>query len=247
MLKRETQIRNAMATQQQLDDLNRSDRGDDKPPCPLAASSAVGNEFAVATSAKAEKQPETLDEAKALIAELRAQLMRATLADKLAARDQTGYQGDDDQTISKQQSKKEASAAMVSQEQEHAWEVEEREPQCDREVFESIKARVVREFNLGAEYVDVLNSAVARFPGDEDIVASANYLRYNRAVQGALEVGDALPMDDITLASLDGRRIGSMREHLSCCGDVGETAGASASSLQPKQQLPVAIVAGSIT
>ena len=95
----------------------------------------------------------------------------------------------------------------MSQEQEHAWEVEEREPQCDREVFESIKARVVREFNLGAEYVDVLNSAVARFPGDEDIVASANYLRYNRAVQGALEVGDMLPMDDITLASLDGKRI----------------------------------------
>ena len=89
----------------------------------------------------------------------------------------------------------------------------------------------------------VLNSAVARFPGDEDIVASANYLRYNRAVQGALEVGDALPMDDITLASLDGRRIGSMREQLSCCGEVGETA----SSLQPQQQQPVAIIAGSIT
>ena len=29
MLKRETEIRNAMATQQQLDDLNRSGRGDD--------------------------------------------------------------------------------------------------------------------------------------------------------------------------------------------------------------------------
>ena len=246
MLKRETQLRNAMATQQQLDDLNRSGRGDNEPPCPLAAVSAGGNDFAVATSAEVEKQPETLDEAKALIAELRAQLMRATVADNLAAHDQTGYQGDDDQT-SKQQSKKEASTAMVSQKQEHAWEVEEREPQCDREVFESIKARVVREFNLGAEYVDVLNSAVARFPGDEDIVASANYLRYNRAVQGALEVGDTLPMDDITLASLDGRRIGSMREHLSCFVDVGETAGASASSLQPQQQLPVAIIAGSIT
>ena len=234
MLKRETQIRNAMATQQQLDDLNCSGRGDDEPPCPLVAASADG---------KVEKHPETLDEAKTLIAELRAQLMRATAADKLAARDQTGYQGDDDQTTSNQQSKKEASTAMVSQEQEDAWEVEEREPQCDREVFESIKARVVREFNLGAEYVDVLNSAVARFPGDEDIVASANYLRYNRAVQGALEVGDALPMDDITLASLDGRRIGSMREQLSCCGEVGETA----SSLQPQQQQPVAIIAGSIT
>lgn len=247
MLKRETQIRNAMATQQQLDDLSRSGRGDDESPCPLAAAPADGNGFAITTSVEAEKPPETLDEAKALIAELRAQLMRATVADNLASHDQTGYQGSDDQTASKQQSKTEASTTVVSQKQEHALEVEERKPQCDREVFESIKARVVREFNLGAEYVDVLNSAVARFPGDKDIVESANYLRYNRAVQGALEVGDTLPMDDITLASLDGRRIGSMREHLSCCGDVGETAGVSASSLQPQQQLPVAIVAGSIT
>lgn len=247
MLKRETQLRNAMDTQQQLDDLNRSGRGDDEPPCPLATASADGNHFAVTSSTEVEKQPETLDEAKTLIAELRAQLMRATVADNFASHDQTCFQGDDDQTAPKQQSKKEASTAMVSHKQEHAWELEPQEPQCDREVFESIKARVVREFNLGAEYVDVLNSAVARFPGDEDIVASANYLRYNRAVQGAFKVGDALPMDDITLASLDGRQIGSMREHLSCCGGVGEAAQAAASSLQPQQQLPVAIVAGSIT
>ena len=51
----------------------------------------------------------------------------------------------------------------------------------------------------------MLNSAVPRFPGDEDIVASANYLRYNRAVQGALEVGDALRLpyrDDVFDAGL---------------------------------------------
>ena len=45
---------------------------------------------------------------------------------------------------------------------------------CEKEIFEGIKARVVREFGLGSEYVDVLYSAVSRFPGDADIVASAN-------------------------------------------------------------------------
>ena len=34
----------------------------------------------------------------------------------------------------------------------------------------------------------MLNSAVARFPGDPDIVASANYIKYNRARQGKLHV-----------------------------------------------------------
>ena len=34
----------------------------------------------------------------------------------------------------------------------------------------------------------MLNSAVARFPGDRDIVASANYIKYNRARQGKLQV-----------------------------------------------------------
>ncbi len=34
----------------------------------------------------------------------------------------------------------------------------------------------------------MLNSAVARFPGDPDIVASANYIKYNRARQGKLQV-----------------------------------------------------------
>lgn len=115
-----------------------------------------------------------------------------------------------------------------------------REASCDKEVFESIKARVVREFGLGPECVDVLNSAVTRFPGDPDIVASANYLKFNRAVQGSLGVGDIVPMDDITLASLDGH-VASMRELL--------TASQRSSSPPPagEEELPVAVIAGSIT
>ena len=114
------------------------------------------------------------------------------------------------------------SAASLTEQEEQAQEQEEvaslSEAKCDREVFEGIKARVVKEFGLGPEYVgkrlalnalfppaetsfgssqdqkpaagtaDVLKSAVARFPGDPDIVASANYIKYNRARQGKLHV-----------------------------------------------------------
>ena len=191
MLKRETQLRNAAETQKQLDDLN-PEHQDDEP--------ADGDE----------KQPETMDEAKEMIAALRAQLEAvATVIAKPHSAPQ------------EKQSLREAAAT----------------PTCDKEVFQSIKARVVREFGLGPEYVDVLNSAVSRFPGDADIVASANYLRYNRAVQGTLEVGDIVPMDDIALVSLDGS-VGSMRELLTT----------PQLNCSPEEELlPIAIVAGSIT
>ena len=100
----------------------------------------------------------------------------------------------------------------------------------DREVFESIKAQVVHEFDLRPEYVDVLNSAVARFGGDPDIIQSANYLRYNRAMQGSLHVGEKVD-GEIALASLDGTMI-SLRQRLAI--DVADIR-------------PVAVIAGSIT
>jgi hypothetical protein len=100
----------------------------------------------------------------------------------------------------------------------------------DREVFESIKAQVVHEFDLRPEYVDVLNSAVARFGGDSDIIQSANYLRHNRAMQGSLHVGDKVN-GEIALASLDGTMI-SLRQRLAM--DVADSR-------------PVVVIAGSIT
>lgn len=140
MLTRETQIRNSDETQKQLDDLD-----------PEQQRPAGGDA----------KQPETLDEAREMIAALRAQLQAVAGA---VMTPQTKLQED-------RESLHEAAVAT---------------PTTDKQVYESIKARVVREFGLGPEYVDVLNSAVSRFPGDTDIVASANYLRYNRAVQGTL-------------------------------------------------------------
>jgi hypothetical protein len=100
----------------------------------------------------------------------------------------------------------------------------------DREVFENIKAQVVREFDLGPEYVDVLNSAVARFGADPDVVDSANYLRYNRSTQGVIQVGDTVD-GEIPLASLDGTTI-SLRQRLAA---------------DPFDSRPVAVIAGSIT
>ena len=128
MLKRESQLRNAPETQQRLDDLNPRYQA-----------------RWYADTDGDEKQPETMEEAKEMIAALRAQLQQV--------------------------------AAVVSKPHSSALpEATEslRGASCDKEVFESIKARVVREFGLGPEYVDVLNSAVARFPDDADIVASAN-------------------------------------------------------------------------
>lgn len=100
----------------------------------------------------------------------------------------------------------------------------------DSGVFMAIKAAVVKEFGLAPEAINVLNTAVARFPGDADIVAAANYLTYNRAVQGTLAVGDTVPADTIHLAALDGN-MSTLAEHLATPGD----------------NRPVAIVAGSIT
>jgi len=103
---------------------------------------------------------------------------------------------------------------------------------CDKEVFEAIKAQVVEEFGLPPSHVDVLNTAVSRFPGDQDIVEAANYIKYNRAHQGDLKVGDQVPIDSLNLATLSGD-IAPLRAYLAPTSE--------------EDHRPVAIVAGSIT
>lgn len=78
------------------------------------------------------------------------------------------------------------------------------------------------------------------FRRDSDKLSeSVTDLKFNRAVQGKLAVGAMVPMDDITLASLDGN-VASMREVLTTpqCNSLAGQGG---------QDLPVAIIAGSIT
>ena len=75
-----------------------------------------------------------MQEARAIIASLRAQLSAASLAEQ------------------QQQAQEEEEVAALS------------EAKCDREVFEGIKARVVKEFGLGPEYVGKRLALNALFP-----------------------------------------------------------------------------------
>jgi hypothetical protein len=110
-------------------------------------------------------------------------------------------------------------------------------PCDDAEVFRAIKERVVEEFELPKEYIDVLYSAEARFPGDQDVINSAGYLKYNRSKQGQFQEGDAIPMHEMPLASLDGT-IATLAERLVEDPQGLDIFGSSQ---------PVVLVAGSIT
>ena len=74
-----------------------------------------------------------MQEARAIIASLRAQLSAASLTEQQQQQEQ-------DKEQQAQQQEEEEVAALS-------------EAKCDREVFEGIKARVVKEFGLGPEYV----------------------------------------------------------------------------------------------
>ena len=110
-------------------------------------------------------------------------------------------------------------------------------PCDDAEVFRAIKERVVEEFELPKEYIDVLYSAEARFPGDQDVINSAGYLKHNRSKQGQFQEGDAIPMHEMPLASLDGT-IATLAERLVEDPQGLDIFGSSQ---------PVVLVAGSIT
>jgi hypothetical protein len=113
----------------------------------------------------------------------------------------------------------------------------DQEPCDDAQVFRAIKQRVIEEFGLPKEYIDVLYSAESRFPGDEDVINSAAYLKYNRSKQGQFQEGDAIPMHELPLASLDST-VATLEERLA--EDPGDL-----DSL--KRSRPVVLVAGSIT
>ena len=70
-------------------------------------------------------------------------------------------------------------------------------------VTERLQQRVAREFGFASEDpdseqstargVELLRSAQALFPGDDEIRAIPLYVRYNRMRRGELSVGDACP------------------------------------------------------
>lgn len=73
-------------------------------------------------------------------------------------------------------------------------------------VTSAVQRRVVSEFGLDpAEGLELLRSATALFPDDEEVVRSAHWLRYNICAPCPLHVGDVVP--DVPLfAAADGAR-----------------------------------------
>jgi len=73
-------------------------------------------------------------------------------------------------------------------------------------VTTAVQRRVVREFGLEVdEGLDLLRSATALFPDDEEVVRSAHWLRHNICMPCPLRVGDAVP-DAPLFAAADGAR-----------------------------------------
>jgi hypothetical protein len=123
------------------------------------------------------------------------------------------------------------------QEQEHAQLDIADTLRDNAQVFHAIKERVIEEFGLPKEYIDVLYSVESRFPGDKDIIDSAFYLKYNRAKQGTINEGERVPMHKMPLASLNGT-ISTLADRLAEDKQGAVSLGRSR---------PVVLVAGSIT
>lgn len=62
-------------------------------------------------------------------------------------------------------------------------------------VTDDLQLQVAKEFGFEdlAEGIDILRSAEARFPDDQEIKDLSNYRKYNRAKEGVLQTGDEAP------------------------------------------------------
>ncbi len=126
---------------------------------------------------------------------------------------------------------------------------------CDAEdkccAAESDEAEVVRGLNI-------LRSAQAEYPGDPEIRDAAFYIKYNRAEQGSLSVGD--DYREAALHRMDGSAIKLSEYYQSVCGggggaaDAKEKSGPDAKSVPAEcgvgmtlEPQPLVIFAGSIT
>jgi len=78
-------------------------------------------------------------------------------------------------------------------------------------LHEDVQRQVCKEFGFGSVGPIAIQSARARFPDDTGIVESAFYLKYNRARQGALCVGDKVP--DVPLLELSGKPTSLLSYH----------------------------------
>jgi len=93
-----------------------------------------------------------------------------------------------------------------------------------------IQQHVCDVFGYGEVGPIALQSARARFADDVDIINAAFYLKYNRARQGKLKVGDSMP--DVALLNLDGSSTSLLEYYCRQCKDTSR---------------PLVLVAGSRT
>jgi len=68
------------------------------------------------------------------------------------------------------------------------------------QIIDMLQLQVVSEF--GYNDVNILRAAQTLFPGDEDIMNAAFYIKYNRCRQGEINEGDVY--DDVPLMGLNG-------------------------------------------
>jgi hypothetical protein len=75
----------------------------------------------------------------------------------------------------------------------------------DLKVTDDIQRQVAREFGFEDEVVgvEVIRTAISTYPNDPEIRSIPHYVKYNRARQGDLKVGDITP--DVPLHHMDGR------------------------------------------
>jgi hypothetical protein len=81
---------------------------------------------------------------------------------------------------------------------------------CGPKLFETLQMKVAEEFGYTTqqkqrEAIELLRCAVSMFPNDQEIREIPFYVKYNRAEQGMLSVGDQCP--DVTLATLEGKLV----------------------------------------
>jgi hypothetical protein len=98
--------------------------------------------------------------------------------------------------------------------------------------FDKIQEQVAREF--GYEDINVLQSAQARFPKDQQI-CDTFYIKRNKCEDGAIKVGDQIS-GDITLYNLRGDAL-----------NFGDSLFTSREFEEKTPSLPVVVIAGSLT
>jgi len=98
------------------------------------------------------------------------------------------------------------------------------------DMLTDIQQHVCDVFGYGEVGPIALQSARARFPDDGDIINAAFYLKYNRARQGTLKVGDGIP--DVPLLNLNGSSTSLSEYYCRQCKDASR---------------PLVLVAGSRT